>query len=95
MWKGLFGRRGRPCPAAAPPRTFAIACPKPYLPVASTADPLDAEIADLWLAFQQRQTQPTWDAFLAHLAEDNAKLAQMIAELRAQIADDAPFVETL
>lgn len=90
-FRDLFKRRlAPPAPHPVPPPVAPIALARApaYQPVpTNSADPVDAEIVQLWIAYQRQSPAPTWPGFLTSLTQANTDLAKQVARLRAEHAD--------
>lgn len=88
--RDLFTRKQQPSPLPHPAAPIALARAPTYQPVPTApADPLDAEVVQLWLAFQRQNRQPTWERFIAWLVDENRTMAKRVADLESDLANIA------
>lgn len=84
----MFRRRPAPPPPApaAPSLSLSLRAAPAFTPLpVQPNNRIDAAISRQWLAFQQKQPQATWDAFLAHLKAENARIAKELDDVKADI----------
>jgi hypothetical protein len=90
-FRNLFGRRplppAPPMPPPAKSAPVALAPASAYQPVpVNSADPVDAEVLRLWIAYQRQSRAPSWPSFLAELSEANAGLNERVTRAKSDIA---------
>lgn len=88
--RNIFGRKRStlaPTPLP-PPAPITLARAPAYQPLPSNAaDPLDAAVVALWLAYQSQAHPPTWSGFIASLVATNTELANRIRAAQTELAD--------
>lgn len=87
----LFRRKSKPFAIASiphPPAPVPLTrAPVYQLVPVNVADPLDAQVARMWLAYQRDRPTPTWSGFLAVLIANNTELAEQVRRAQSDLND--------